>query len=207
VEDVRSGGAALVGGIETRRIRGEVELGWASGDANSLDDEQNRFVMDPDHNVGLVLFDEVLAWQSARAATLAQDPALVGYDARGARLLPTNGGVAGAMYVNPRAILRPVPWGDLRLGAVFARSTTDVVDPFLQKKLGGPVNSQGGDSTRRNLGVEIDLGFEVKWVQEWTTIHGGVQAGMLFPGGAFDDEEGKAMDEVGLVSLRLGLTW
>jgi len=207
VQDVRAGGAAAIVGVETQRIRAEFEFGWASGDANTFDDEQNRFVFDADHNVGLVLFDEVLAWQSARAATLAQDPDLSGRPARGAELLPTNGGVAGANYVNPRVRFAPVPWGDLRAGAVLAQATSDVVDPFRQKASGGAQNSQGGDSDKRDLGLEVDLGFELRWETEPTTLHGGAQAGMLFPGGAFDDEEGEPMDPVGLVSLRLGLTW
>lgn len=207
VQDVRSGGAAMIFGVESPRLRGELELGWASGDADSLDGEQNRFVMDPDHDVGLVLFDEVLAWQTARAATLAQDPNMSGRPARGAELLPTNGGVAGATYVNPRVRFRPVPWGDLRAGALFAWATSDVVDPFHQKTDGTALNSQGGDPNQRDLGIELDLGFEVRWEQKWTTIHGGAQAGMLLPGDAFDDAEGEAMDPVALVSLRLGLTW
>jgi hypothetical protein len=33
----------------------------------------------------------------------------------------------------------------------------------------------------------------------------GVEGGVLFPGGAFDDEFGARMDVVGLARLRLGL--
>ena len=42
-----------------------------------------RFTFDENHHVGLVLFDQVLRWKTARSATIAQDPSLVARPAPG----------------------------------------------------------------------------------------------------------------------------
>jgi hypothetical protein len=73
-----------------------LELGYASGDANNYDHAIHSFTMDPNHRVGLILFPEVLAWQSARSADLAGSDEITGVDNPGIELLPTNGGVASS---------------------------------------------------------------------------------------------------------------
>ena len=47
-------------------VAAQVEVGYASGDANPYDSTEHRFTFDPNHKVGLVLFDEVMRWQTAR---------------------------------------------------------------------------------------------------------------------------------------------
>ena len=77
--------------------------GYASGDANPYDGVEKRFVFDPNHKVGLLLFDEVMRWQTARASAAAQDCGLLNCQRPfpGANLLPSNGGVFGAEYLYP----------------------------------------------------------------------------------------------------------
>ncbi|MBI2893320.1 MAG: hypothetical protein HYY06_07185 [Deltaproteobacteria bacterium] len=213
-QDVLQGGLAFILGAETRRLQAGIEFGWASGDADTLDDTVSRFAFDPDHNVGLVLFDEVMAWQTARSATLGANPEVAGRPSRGIGLLATNGAVSGTMYVNPTARLRLTPRFDVRAGLLIAQATSDVVDPFHQKMSGSPQNYRGGPAGARDLGVELDAGL--RWERplqpprrNWggVTLVAGLEGGVLLPGHAFDDAEGNRMDPVGMGRLRLGLEW
>ena len=105
--------------------------------------------LDPDHKVGLLLFDEIMRWQTARASTAAQDPNLANSlrPTPGSGLLPSNGGVYGAQYVYPTAVYRPRPWFDLKAGAVIAQTTADVTDPYRLAVQGSYINYEGGNSS------------------------------------------------------------
>jgi hypothetical protein len=164
--------------------------------------------MDPDHRVGLILFPEVLAAQSARSAHLASSPELFGRPGRGVELLPTNGGVSGAYYFFPYVIWRPLSWFETRAAAVLAWSSVDVVDPFAQHARSRSVNYRGGDPTRRDLGLELDASVLLHGpIAEGVVLSGGVEGGVLFPGRAFDDAEGRPMDTVAMLRLRLGISY
>src|SRR5260221_5042403 len=71
-------GAALRVGAAKEQFEGEIEGGYASGDANPFDDQANGFQMNRDFKVGLVLFDEVLMFQTQNAARRLSDPQLTG---------------------------------------------------------------------------------------------------------------------------------
>lgn len=188
----------------------QVEVGYASGDADPYDSTQRRFVFDPNHRVGLVLFDEVLRWQTARSATAALDPLLTNGNrpTPGADRLPTNGGIAGAQYVNPTAIVRPRPWLDLKAGALVAQSTADVVDPYLVATSGSYVNSRRGDPKKRDYGLELDLGFEARLPLDYGMLFSvGAQGGVLFPGGALADQSGATLKTPWLAVGRAGLVF
>ena len=213
-EKVRSyGGAAVLGaaaisGQGDKRygsLVGEVEYGYASGDANPSDGTTRRFTFDPSHRVGLVLFDHVMRWKTARAATIAQDPRVVDRPPPGADLLASNGGVFGATYVNPRVIYRPCRWADFKAGAVIAQSTADFVDPFHAAALGSLQNYDGGSSRRHDLGLELDAGFEARFASRETLVQLGLEGGVLFPGHAFDDAAGHALPTQALGQVRAGV--
>jgi hypothetical protein len=186
---------------------GSVEVGYASGNANPYGDTQKRFTFDPNHHVGLLLFDEVMRWQTARAAVAAQDPNLSN-GARptpGVNLIPSNGGIFGAEYINPTAIVRPRPWLDLKAGMVIAQATADVVDPYRTAIYGSSQNYLGGNPARHDLGVELDGGFEARIALEFgLKFVFGAQAGVLFPGGALEDASGNKMRDPWIVVGRLG---
>jgi hypothetical protein len=184
----------------------EVEAGWASGDADPADGVSRRFVFDANHNVGLVLFDHVLAWKTARSATNARDPRIVGRPPPGTDLLPSDGGVFGATYLNPRFIARPARWLDLKLGLLVAQATSDVVDPYQFGALGSARNWDGGDPGRRDLGAEIDTGFEVRFpIGDRVLGQVGAEGGVFFPGGAFDDAAGTRLPAQALGQGKVGL--
>lgn len=216
-EEIRSYGAvARVGFVREARegnlrwgdFVAELEWGYASGDADPNDGITKRFTMDPNHNVGLVLFDHVLAWKTARAATIAQDPSIVARPTPGLDLLPSRGGVFGATYLNPRIIVRPRPWLDLEGGVLIAQTTADLVDPYQAGALGDFANYEGGDPRRHDLGVELDLGFTTRIVfRQGTTIELGAEGGVLFPGHAFDDRAGRGLQNQYLANTKIGVLY
>lgn len=186
----------------------QVEIGYASGDADPYDDTEHRFSFSPNHKVGLLLFDEVLRFQTARAATAAQDPLLSNATrpTPGVDLLPSNGGVFGAEYVNPTVVVRPRRWLDLKGGMVIAQTTSDVVDPYRLATKGAYTNYRGGDPKRHDLGVELDAGFEGRAPLEYGLVLSlGAQGGVLFPGGALADADGNRMKVPWIVVGRGGL--
>jgi len=191
-------------------IAAQLEAGYASGDANPYDTTEHRFTFDPNHKVGLLLFDEVMRWQTARAATAAQDPLLQNGSrpTPGVNLLPSNGGVFGAQYIYPTVVVRPKPWVDLKAGAVIAQTTADLVDPYRLATQGAYVNYRGGDAKRHDLGIELDGGFEFRLrLERSLRLQLGAEAGIFFPGGAFADASGSIMQAPWLVQLRGGLQY
>lgn len=195
-------------GVAYGDLVGQVELGYASGDADPYDGTQKRFVFDPNHRIGLLLFDELVRFQTARSATAATDPLLTNAQrpTPGVNLLPTNGGVAGAQYVNPTFIFRPRHWLDLKTGMVVAQATSDVVDPYRVATSGNYVNYRGGDPKRKDLGVELDGGVEARFPLRYgMKAQVGAQAGVLFPGGAFENADGVRLPVQWIAVGRLGL--
>ena len=54
--------------------RGILELGFASGDANSTDDVARAFAMHSNHNNGLLLYDQILPLIAANSVDRLSDP-------------------------------------------------------------------------------------------------------------------------------------
>jgi hypothetical protein len=164
--------------------------------------------MDQNHNVGLVLFDHVLAWKTARSATIAADPAISARPAPGLEFAPSEGGIFGASYVNPTVVVRPRPWVDLKGGVVIAQATADVVDPFQVGARGNYANYEGGDESATDLGVELDAGADFRIdIAHTVIVNVGAEGGVLFPGGAFDDAAGGRMRNQYLLNAKLGLSY
>jgi len=191
--DIRSFALAARGTWESDPlgILVKLESGVASGDNNRSDGVLRHFTMNPDHKVGMLLFDEVLGRMYARSADNASDPALVAVPAKGVRFLPTNGAITNALYVNPIVRWRPRTFGDAlgaRIGVLWARAVADLVDPFASAQVGGYnrtfLGVQGGSRT---------LGWEFDGALDWTfgerdghRVRLGAQGGVLLPGAAFD---------------------
>jgi hypothetical protein len=216
-EDVRAFGAAARLGAVTESGVGDdrwgdfvasLEWGWASGDADPNDGVTRRFRFDPNHNVGLILFDEVLAWKTARAASIARDPELTQRPNPGTDLLASNGSVFGATYLNPTVVVRPVRELDLKLGAVIAQTTADFVDPVRVGTNGVFQNYDGGDPRSHDLGIELDTGFEYRHALDYEmTLQLGAQGGVFFPGNAFADGAGDKIGNQYIGVGRLGLQY
>ncbi len=202
------GGAVELGVERADRYRITLAGGYASGDSNPLDGAQRRMTFNPDFRVGLIMFPELLAWQTARSASIAVDNRIVGVPTPGADLVPTSGGVANAVYFNPTAVLNFNRWIDARAGVVVGASSTDMVDPIQPTIYGSARNYRGGSARARDLGLELDLAVMGRYpIGGGLFINGGVQGGVMFPGHAFDDALGHAMPPVGLVRVLAGLSY
>ncbi|MAT27157.1 MAG: hypothetical protein CMN29_19765 [Sandaracinus sp.] len=204
--DVRQWTWAAQLGRESDAFDLVLEVGYTSGDSNPEDGTQRRATMHPDPRIGLLLFPEVLAWNTARSSTLAQSELLTGRPSPGSDLLPTDGGVSGATYLFQYALIHPKDWLDLRVGWIWARATSDVVDPYRARAESSLVNYRGGDPSSRDLGLELDaaLLFHVLLPKD-IEVTAGVEGAVFVPGHAFDDAAGNRMDTMGLVRLRAGL--
>ncbi|MGE0328003.1 MAG: hypothetical protein AB7S68_37170 [Polyangiaceae bacterium] len=214
-EQIRAfGGALQLGAVLTEgngeerygRWVMEMEYGWASGDANPNDGTSRRFTFESNHNVGLILFDEVLAWKTARAAVIAEDSGLTQRPAPGSELLPSDGGVFGATYLYPTVVFRPVRQLDLKAGLVLAQATADFVDPVAVTTQGRFVNYDGGDAKSRDLGLELDAGIQYRWALNYgINLELGAQGGVFFPGKAFEDAQGNSLGTQYIGVGRMGL--
>jgi len=207
-QDVRQWVLATQVGRRGATLDVVLEGGWTSGDADPTDGVQSRGTMHPDHRVGLVMFPETLAWQTARSATLMLAPDIAGRPVPGARFHPTNGGVAGAVYAFPHVIARPLEILDLRFGMVVAVATSDIVDPYRFYFLGDVASFRGGDPRARDLGLELDGSLLLHGdIARGVTLRGGLELGVHFPGHAFDDAAGNGMNPVALLRVLAGLTF
>lgn len=184
-----------------------VEWGIASGDADPTDDELHRFVMNPNHGVGLLLFSEILRFKTSRAQALLER---AGGSPGRARIqgLASRGGVAGASYLNPVLLVRPTPDLALKVGAVVASATTGVVDPSAVAAQTGRRNFDGGAARGRALGTELDLGGELTIpLDAPMLLRLSVEGALAFPGSAFADADGQTLGMQAITTFGLGLTF
>ncbi len=178
--------------------------GYASGDQNSSDDHIDNLRFDRDYKVGLILFDQVMAYQSGRSAVRASDPSLTGKPPEGVDLLGTGGSITGAWYIFPRIKLALADFMDLYGGPLFAFSTARLTDPYNSRVGGGvSVNPLGGHSGLF-LGTEVDVGLQIRFkpINELLFSLTG-EGGIFAPGNAYKYADGGYMLPVGFGRLRL----
>ncbi len=201
---VRQFGAAVKASYRYGAGQVYLDFGYASGDQNPSDDRQEGFKFNRDYPVGLVLFNEVLGWQSARAAARAADPSLLGQPPEGLNLVPTQGAMPGAVYLFPKVRYGVREWIDVYGGPMFAWATAALTDPYNSMLQGGTAINYTGAHGGRYLGTELDLGMQVRFHPvSQLTLTGTLEAGVLFPGDAFALGVGGVMGPVGLGRIRL----
>lgn len=203
VLQVRQLGFAVKSAYRVRRTTIYLDGGFASGDQNPSDDRVENFRFDRDYKVGLILFDHVLSYQTARAAARASDPNILGTPPEGADVLGTAGSVTGAWYLYPRVKVEVLDWFDLYGGPLFAFATAKLTDPFNSRIGGGTSLNYLGGTPGNYLGTEIDLGAQVRFhpVKELTISLTG-EGGLFLPGNAFSLPDGAVMAPIGFGRLR-----
>lgn len=136
--------------------------GIASGDGDPDDGAVHDFTFDPNFAAGMVLFDQVTGAVEASTYALASDPTVSGQPPDGIESVVTEGSVRRAAFVQPVVQLNPLPWGEVRLGAVFSGATAPVAQPFYTTRNGGvPTNHHDVAAEGRLLGTELDWALEV----------------------------------------------
>ena len=152
-----------------------IDIGYSSGEKKGLKDGViNSVPFDPDFNVGLILYEEVMARWSAELAS-SENTVIQGAQSD---LFATRGGVANSLYFMPA--FRFVPLENLKsyLGVLFAFSpdTKAFLDPL------NPTEKNFRNGKAGNIyGIEIDWGAKIGGENfDFET-----QLGGFFPGDAF----------------------
>lgn len=199
-------GAAIKTRLRVGRTFVFLDGGYASGDQNPSDDRIENFRFDRDFKVGLILFDQVLAYQSARSSVRASDPSLVGVAPEGADLLGTAGSVTGAWYLFPRVKIALADWLDGYGGPLFAFSTAKLVDPFNSRIQGGAAVNALGGTPGYYLGTEFDVGAQARFApRPELKLSLTAEGGVFLPGDALTLPQGGVMAPVGFGRIRLGV--
>jgi hypothetical protein len=194
-------------------VEAEVELGYASGDDNPYDGVIRNFKFDRDFRVGTLMFDEVIAWQSAGSAAQLMNPDLSGRPPYGADLLPSQGAVTNAVYVKRILRLRPPGERGLKitlqqLDAWAAESPRDAYRSYLNG--GGSLNAFGG-VPGHGYGAEFDGSITyflpLRPDPDGVRLEAGVQLAAFFPGDAFALPGGGVMAPVYGMQARATFTW
>lgn len=206
--DLQQFGAAVKGSVRLRSWEGYMDVGYASGDQNPYDDRLDSFRFDPDYRAGLILFQEVMGWQSARTWARATDPAIIGFPPEGSDLLPTRGAITGAAYLFPRVRKGLREWLDVYGGPLFAVTTASMVDAFNTRVAGGTPRNALDGTPGRYLGTEIDLGLQARMKPvRGMGLTATVEAGYFVPGAAFTMADGTTLPPVAAARLRVGASF
>lgn len=190
--------------VNPMRMSIALDFSYASGDQDPRDNRIEQFTMHTDHNVGLILYEEILPMLSARAADRVADPKLVGSRAPGLRHGIVQGGVHNSLAFHPTFRWRP--WGnvDLRLGYLLARAAVAPVDLYSTAKNGGYAAGYGGGAGR-TYGQEFNASIRDTWeLPADCALEVGLEGGVFLPGDAF---ENIAMAPVTSLRGRVDIRW
>jgi hypothetical protein len=125
-----------------------IEHGYASGDQNVADADFTGRSLHPDHNVGLLLYEEVLARVTSQVWTETADG------------LWSKGGVYNSRYVFPTVTLNPLDNWELVSG--FLMVWPDKADGGVIACLEGEDCAQAL-ATSAAIGWEADFGIHHSW--------------------------------------------
>ncbi len=161
-----------------------LEVGFASGDNNPLNRHVTQFTFHRDYNVGLILYEEVLA---RLTETMYQGFFTLGeYPPPGTEKLSTKGGVTNSIYVFPSIRFRIMDGLEAIVGGLYARSIFPFIDVVELIKTNYEKNLMGGEPSKE-LGWEVDGGIEWEFIKNFKS---GIQAGYFSPADAFRDKDG-----------------
>lgn len=198
VQDIRQLGARATVRWDQRLYSLYLEGDYASGDSDPLTRTPlTQFRFADDTNVGLLLFEHVLAYQSARAAAagvaLLRDLGAPSYPLE---QVATRGAFTNAAALFPQVDFHPVNNLLVRGGALFAWAPARLIDPIasLQRRDGlrlddDLVNFAGG-KPGRYYGTELDLRVQYRMFDHFTAD---LESAVLFPGSALEDANGDAV--------------
>lgn len=161
-KDVSIKGGVVRGGYYRSLYDAELEIGYAPGDTEPLDKKFTGYPLHADYNVGLLLYEEVLAARTAR---------VWGQEARG---LWSNGGVYNSRYIQPKMRYRPIEGLTLIGAFLWARANVDNAAVWAE-------NQKPRQSSDLNLGWEIDAAARYDFAGH---AHIKLEGGVFFPGKA-----------------------
>lgn len=197
-QDIKLTAARLVAEYELCPVTFRLEWGFADGDDDPRTSTPLSITSWPrDTNLGLLLFEHTLAFQSARSAAVGiENLRQVESDSFPLTEISTEGRVTNVNALFPQVFWDIVPELTFKAGVLFAWAAADVVDPIQSLLLwdgelisDDAVNYHGGRPASY-WGTEVDLGLEWRYKKMFEVA---VEAGVLFPGSALEDENGDAV--------------
>jgi hypothetical protein len=204
---LEQGGGLLRFGVQRGLFRGLVEAGFTSGDEDPFDDTLHAFAMDRDHQVGLIIFPELVAAATASTVANLRDPAWRRSAPRGADQIATLGGVRGALYLNPRFSFELAPELHVHAAYVYAQQVGAWVDPFWSGFAGGAPRGARNGPPSDVLGHEVDLGLAWSVPVDELRFTLRAEAAWCRPGGVFRAADGAAAADIWLGWFMAGLGW
>ena len=203
-QKIRAVGAQAIADYDLGPTTLTLEVDYASGDDDPRPTTPlTQFSFARDLNVGLLLFEQILAFESARSAAVGIEN-LAGLGASSFPLteVASDGRFHNAIALFPQVTVRLVDGRDQllrwRSGLLFAWPAADgVVDPIMT------VLGEDGDDIRddavnfhggrpgRYYGTEIDQQLEWTFRQHfiWT-----IEGALLLPGSALENKHGQAVN-------------
>ena len=165
----------------------QLDAGWFSGDTSLDDGKVQGFRADPNFQMGMLLFPQVLAWQSGRARLAASDPDLVGRPADDLERLASGGAVGSAVAIFPKIGWNAWQGLEIYAGALLALSPSPLTDPRASRTEGGgdPRNFLGKIPDGSYLGTELAGGFRLRFAapRRAGQLVIGAEVAQLLPGG------------------------
>ncbi|HUT54485.1 MAG TPA: hypothetical protein VM658_13935 [bacterium] len=188
------------------------EAGYASGDANSYDQTNYALSFDPDYNVGIVLFQEVMSTLTAYQPEPLADPMKVNVPQKGIDQLPGDGAVTNAVYQNLIIAYSP-PDGPakgltLKEGILHAAAAEDFMDPYQTFKNGGVPTNYKGAPAGKDLGWELDTAVSYQYeIGSRLKLTLGLEHGYFMPGDAFNNRHGDPGEPIQKLQGRATASW
>jgi hypothetical protein len=176
---------------------GYFEFDYASGDHDpNPRTTLSQITWAEDANIGLLMFERILAFESARSAAAGvQLLKNIGAETFPAERVDTRGGFTNALAIFPQFDFRPHENLLLRGGVLMAWAPSDTVDPIesLRRRDGNSIEDDlvnfNGGKPGRFYGTELDGRFEWKYLDHFVFD---LEGAILFPGDAFYDENRQA---------------
>jgi hypothetical protein len=191
--------------IPKAKVKLSLDLGALSGDNDPTDGTATAFRADPDYQVGMILFQEVLGRMTALAPERVSDPSLVFKPPSGYKTFATSGSMTNAFFIYPVVHFLPIDGLDLALAFLWARALAPVASPYNSAENGGyplgfRVQKDAWGNKKwdgKNLGFEINgsVGYTLK-LPKSLALSFAVQGGYFRAQDAFDDAYGKSLGNV-----------
>jgi len=216
--NLRQYGAVLRAEVDVPRygLFPGLDFGLASGDGDTLDDVARGLKFDPNFQVGMILFQEVLGRVSAQAPDRVSDPELVFQPPDGYKLSATNGSITNALFLFHRFRYRPVKGLDIHLAFLWARALAPVSGSYNAAGHGGyPLgylvdSMQWGNRKwdKKDIGIEVDASIAYEFpVHDLIDLRLSVQGAWARPGTAFDDANGKGLGNIFKLRAMADVLW
>ena len=205
-QNVRQLGARAVARWDEELWTAYLEVDYASGDRDpNPGSDLTQLYFAEDANVGLLMFERILAFESARSSAAG----VVLLNRINAPTVPaervdSEGSFTNAIAIFPQADVRPHPKVLLRGGVLMAWAPDGLVDPIESLKRRDGLNIEDdlinyhGGKPGNFYGVELDGRFQWNFLDHFLFD---LEGAILFPGDALEDENGQATRSV-LVQAR-----